>query len=72
MIIVTEVGTRGEGSDCLGSRYVLFNSCISRCGTYSQFFYFVIIFSLCTYVVLFVALYLLQVSSVTSFTEDRG
>jgi hypothetical protein len=58
MIIVTEVGTRGEVSECLGSQYVLFNSCISRCGKYSQFFYLLIIFSLCTYIVLFVALYL--------------
>ena len=56
MIIVAEVGLRGEGSECLGLQCVLFNSCISRCGMYSQFFYFLIIFSLCTYVFLFVAL----------------
>jgi len=40
MITVTEVGTIGEGSERLGSQYVLFNSCISRCVKYSHFVYF--------------------------------
>ena len=42
MIIVIEVlvGTRGEDSEYLGSQDVLFNSSISRCGKYSQFFDF--------------------------------
>ena len=58
MTIVTGVGTRGESSECWSSQCVLFNICISCCGGYSHLLEFLVIFSLRTHSVLFVASYL--------------